>query len=135
MDIIEEARNSLKDYCAEECKAYCCRKGYLVMDEASAKLFKNLKKINEKQYSVSLQDDCPNLINFKCIIHKNPDRPKACQDFPIFLEGKTIKLSNRCLAVKEGKFYGFIKEMESLGYKITQIGSLADSDFFKNIKL
>ena len=132
---INKTRNMLKNYCVEECKSYCCRNGYLIIDEAAAKLINaNLKKINEMEYSLNLKGDCPCLVNFKFKIYKNSNRPTACQDFPIFVEGKTIKLSNRCLAVKSGKFFGFVKKMNSLGYEIKQSGSLADSDFF-NLKI
>ena len=30
-EIAEKARRSISRFCAEECKAYCCRKSYLVL--------------------------------------------------------------------------------------------------------
>ena len=30
-EIAEKARRSISKFCAEECKAYCCRKSYLVL--------------------------------------------------------------------------------------------------------
>ncbi|MFQ5474254.1 MAG: hypothetical protein ACE5DM_00290 [Candidatus Nanoarchaeia archaeon] len=29
--IADRARESISQYCIEECKAYCCRKGYLLL--------------------------------------------------------------------------------------------------------
>lgn len=43
-----------------------------------------------------------NTDTFKCKIHNNPKRPKTCRESPLFIEGKNIMLSPRCLAVRLG---------------------------------
>ena len=75
-----------------------------------------LKKIDSNKFSLNMNSGCPMLKDFKCTIHKNKNRPEACKQFPIFIEGKTIRLSQRCPAVKEGLLYPFIKKMISQGY-------------------
>lgn len=116
-----------------ECMAYCCKKGFLLLSESQKELVvgKN-SKLLESQGSLKRQDNgsfslnfnnslggCPSLSGSKCTIHKDPSRPRTCDTFPIFIneETKEIRLSPRCFAVKENKLYPFIREASSLGYK------------------
>lgn len=146
--IANKARKSISSFCYEECHAYCCRKGYLVMSKAQANKVTHrkrgefeakevLKKIGEDDYSLYMggcDRPCPSLDGFKCTIHKSKLRPLACAQFPVFIEGKAVKLSNRCPAVKMGMFYPYIKKWMALGYKIKEGDILCDSDFFEKIK-
>jgi Fe-S-cluster containining protein len=133
-EIAEEARNAISPFCVEECKAYCCRKGYLVitkeevdimcgrrMEELTQK--KSLKLLPDGKYSLFLGNPggCPSLKDNKCMIHKNPKRPDTCKAFPIFIEGDTVNLSQRCLAVKQEKLYPYVAEMLKAGYKIVEM--------------
>ena len=141
--IVKKARKSIGVFCNKECKAYCCRKGYLVLDKKETKLMmetivKNskdmncIKKINDEQYSLFLGDEanhCPGLLDFKCTIHKNKNRPLACQEYPIFIRGNKIDLSHRCLAVKQGLFYGLISQLKKLGYEVEETKGNLDSDY------
>lgn len=130
--IAKKARKSISSYCYEECKSYCCRKGYLVMTQRQADLVtsgktqeflekEKLKKLTNKMYSLDMEKEgmpCPALIDYKCTIHNKRNRPKACKEFPIFIEGNKIRLSARCPAVREGKLYPFVHKLVSTGYKL-----------------
>jgi len=120
--IADRARDSISDYCINSCKAYCCRKGYLVLTKKEAKLIAKdldsdcLKKNGEDKYSLKLP--CPALEDFKCRIYKSKNRPTVCREFPLFLEGKTIRVSNRCPACREGMLYPYVKELIASGYTL-----------------
>lgn len=144
--IANKARNSLGKYCIEECKAFCCRNGYLVFGEESVKIISQdkikelekkgiLKKLKNGKYSLFLGNfevPCPslNIKDYTCKIHKNKNRPNACQDFPLFIEGKTIKLSPRCPAIKENKLYPYLKKLIMKGYKIEEYECIPELSIF-----
>lgn len=142
--IIEEARNSIGTFCMEECKSYCCRKGYLVLTQEQVSLVSNsmrkeledtkkLKLIMGK-YSLDLSVTCPSLKDYKCSIHTHENRPQACKDFPLFIDKKWIKLSPRCLAVKMNKLYPYIHQLLKLGYRLALSNPYSDSDFYKIVQ-
>ncbi|MFC1754317.1 YkgJ family cysteine cluster protein [Thermoproteota archaeon] len=115
----EQAKASISRYCMEECKAYCCRKGYLLLTPEEKELIAKdlkVKKLYRGDYSLALP--CPMLKDNKCSIHDNPKRPKTCKDFPIFITGNKVRLSPRCLAVKEGKLYPFERKFLEAGYRL-----------------
>ena len=139
--VADKARKSISSYCIEECKAYCCRKGYLVLTpkEARKTTQKRLKELEKKEVITELENNdyvlymgnkecpCPSLgSDFKCKIHKSKNRSQTCRTFPIFIEEetKTIKLSARCPAIREGKLYPFIAKFISMGYKVIEGGAL-----------
>jgi Fe-S-cluster containining protein len=148
--IADKARNAIGKFCMEECKAYCCRKGYLNMGPESVDIItqgkreeleekKLLVKIDEGNYSLFMgnyDQPCPSLKeDFRCMIHKNPKRPKACKEFPVFIRDNTLHLSSRCLAVKQGLLYPYIKKILSMGYKLSENHSYSDlGDIFRSIK-
>jgi Fe-S-cluster containining protein len=133
-EIAKEARESISKYCIEECKAYCCRKGHLILNEEELKLLtgdkqeelenKGFIKIQENNmFALKLGNhlgSCPKLNGSICEIHTNPKRPATCKNFPIFIdeEKKEIKLASRCFAVKENKLYPYIHQFLELGFKI-----------------
>ena len=115
------ARVSLGDFCFTQCKAYCCRKGYVTFTpEEYALIFKILDKDKPKEkLTVSLMDSCPALgTDFKCSIRSNSLHPKICGEYPIFIRGKKVIMAGDCLAVKEDKFYPFVSEWLREGYEI-----------------
>ena len=129
-EIAEKARRSISRFCIEECKAYCCRKSYLVLTVEEMDLVtqgienkledrKILKKMNKERYFLNLRDGCPSLKNNLCVIHNNSKRPLVCKQFPIFIKNKNIQLSPSCLAVKRDLFYPYVHEFLKLGYKIS----------------
>lgn len=139
--LAQKARKSISRYCIEECKAYCCRKGYLILDSVQLKLVmqnrqdelkdlvKEIKKGSFSMYMGNSKQPCPSLNEkYECIIHKKKNRPQACKEFPLFIKGKKIILSPRCLAVKEGKFYPYIIKFKELGYKILNTSCLEHID-------
>jgi hypothetical protein len=140
--VINKARQSISRFCIEECKSYCCRRGYLTLKEKEVDIVtqgrrqefidkKILKKL-KYDYSMFLGDDnttCPCLKDFKCIIHESMERPKACRDFPIFVDGNLIKLSPRCLAVKAGMLYPYVKRLMMMGYKLKENHPYSDIEF------
>jgi Fe-S-cluster containining protein len=131
--LLDDARDSISEYCYTECDAYCCRKGFLILNNEEANLltdnriseFEKVGKIsknNEDKFVLDLgksTGSCPRLENNKCSIHKNPMRPKACKEFPVFLwENNIIKISSRCPAIKENKLYKYETIFRIKGYKI-----------------
>ena len=132
LKIADKARRSLSKYCSNECKAYCCRDGYLLLTSNEVKLFKDIIKkdlkimtpkliSNKKRYILDLGlsvEGCPNLINYKCSIHKNLKRPKTCKDFPLFIYGNVAVASKRCSAVEENKLYPYLYKLKGLGFNI-----------------
>jgi len=141
--LADDARNGISDFCIEECKAYCCRKGYLVLTIEELELVtkgnvkglmaKGIVKKHGDKYSLHLGASgfqCPSLDGeFKCTIHKDPKRPSACKQFPVFIWGKMIRVSERCLALKAGKLYPYIKEFERNGYGIVDDIPFSDIEF------
>jgi len=135
--IAKAARKSISRFCFEDCKAYCCRKGYLNLAPGNIELVtqgrrkeledKNIiSKLSEFNYSLYLGNHdvyCPSLKDNKCIIHKSSKRPLACKNFPLFLEGSNLRLSNRCLAVKNGLLFPYIHKLIKLGYKLLKTDS------------
>ena len=118
-DIINQAFLEIRDYCSEECKAYCCRKGYLPLNQEEAKQFKGeLRKLKDGTYNFFFKRYCPHLKEFKCTNYKN--RPRACRSFPVYIKDKQIIFSSKCLAVKENLFYPCIKQLISLGYDVQE---------------
>jgi Fe-S-cluster containining protein len=130
------ARDSLSSYCYSECKAHCCRKGHLLLTAGEVDLLKDTHKedlkmisvqakTHEKRYVFRLEsnvDGCPNLLNYKCMIHKNPARPKACREFPIFIrKNKTLTVTRACPAVKENKLYPYLAEFKMMGYALVYL--------------
>ncbi|MCW8966411.1 MAG: YkgJ family cysteine cluster protein [Candidatus Pacearchaeota archaeon] len=133
--IVNGTLRNLSDYCINECKSFCCRKGYLILRREEVdlvigakekELVKNddLKEMLNGKYSLNLDNcfgGCPQLReDFKCMIHENQKRPDTCKNFPIFVVGKEIKISSRCPAKRENKFFCFVKEAERLGYRIVE---------------
>lgn len=122
-DLAVRARESLSSYCYNECLAYCCRKGYLLLSEPEVPLFQmDIKDLVimpiDRSYIFNLGKGCPNLQGYKCLIHKNPLRPKACKEFPLFIFGKTVVVTEDCPAVKQNKLYPFLAEFKSMGYNL-----------------
>jgi hypothetical protein len=132
--LAKKARNSISKYCIEECKAYCCRKGYLELKDKEMILTIGDKRqeLEETGFlceieggsfilNMSSPGGCPSLDkNFMCKIHKEKNRTLACKNFPIFVNetAKTIRISPRCAAFKSGKFYAFTREIKLKGYRL-----------------
>jgi hypothetical protein len=134
MDInkyLKQARKSIGKFCIEECNAYCCKKGYLILSDKEVKITlsnmkdflerdDSLKIISPKSYSLKLHNSygsCPSLKDNKCIIHNKKSRSNTCKDYPIFkIDDKTIHFSKRCLAVKQNKFYPYIHKLKKMGF-------------------
>lgn len=145
--IAKEARKSIWTFCVEECRAYCCRKGYLVLQEDEVDIVMNgkmaeyegsLKKLGNGKYSLNmgkLNMPCPCLgADFGCRIHDKRKRPLACKEFPLFIKGNHIILSSRCLAVQQDKFFPYIKKLMKEGYDMYIADEHENSEFFNLIK-
>jgi hypothetical protein len=146
--LADEARNSISKYCFEECHAYCCRKGYLVLKPEEVDtvtqgrkeelLEKGILKKLKTDYSLFMgnyDQPCPSM-DEKCMckIHKSPFRSKVCADFPLFIEGDLVRLSIRCPAVKENLLFPFVKQLQALGFKIIKPDSFGALELY-NVKL
>lgn len=130
--LANEARESISDFCIDECHAFCCRDGFIKLKPAEVELYLgnkrnifindgSLKEMWGGKYIFNFKNSlggCPQLKDFECLIHSNPNRSNTCKEFPIFILGKQIKISNRCPAKKAGKFFKFEKEAIKKGYEI-----------------
>jgi Fe-S-cluster containining protein len=144
--IADEARNSISKYCIEECRAFCCRNGYLLINPKSIDTVTHnntkeliekglLKKLKNGYYSLFLGNfDIPckslDLKDFTCNIHKNKLRPKACRDFPLIIEENTIKLSPRCPAVRENRLYPYIKLLIKKGLRYVKYENIPELSLY-----
>ncbi|MBW2972133.1 YkgJ family cysteine cluster protein [Candidatus Woesearchaeota archaeon] len=140
--VANKARKAISRFCIDECRSFCCRKGYLVMTgkEADSVLQGRRTELQEKQivtvctsgkYSMNMgaiETGCPSLNEYTCMIHKKKSRPDTCRQFPIFIEGNTVKLSSRCLAVKTGMLYPYVYKLRTMGYKIEEGNTYSDSN-------
>ncbi|NQV08494.1 YkgJ family cysteine cluster protein [Candidatus Woesearchaeota archaeon] len=130
-NIANKARESISDYCINECKALCCRKEHLILSKEEMELTvgKQRKPLENAGFLVEMENNqfvlnlgnpkaCPNLKNYLCTIHKNPNRALTCKEFPVFITGKKVKFSDRCTAVKANKLYPYVHEFKKLGFKI-----------------
>jgi Fe-S-cluster containining protein len=132
--LAEKTLGDLSGFCIGECHAFCCRKGYLILNEEELNLIvddkkeilfekKDLKELLNGKFSLNLNNfsgSCPKLKDFKCEIHNNAKRPNTCKNFPIFIVGKEIKISCQCPAKAENKFFAFVYNVEKMGYKIVE---------------
>ncbi|MBU0757883.1 MAG: YkgJ family cysteine cluster protein [Nanoarchaeota archaeon] len=138
-----KARKSIENVCIDDCKAYCCRKGYITLKEDELKLVtqgkdeyllheKILEKKSDGKYTLSFEalDFCPSLKNTLCLIHKNPKRPKVCRDYPLFIAKNSIYISPSCLAFKQGKFFAYIKKFRALGMVVEEKDPFSDIESF-----
>ena len=123
--LANKARKSISNYCINECSAYCCRKGYLIVSKKELDLIDSgkkgdVKELEDGNFSLNMnKTPCPSLSgDFTCGVHMEKDRPQTCKDFPLFIKGDKVHLSTRCFAVKENMFFAFIKEFEGLGFKV-----------------
>jgi Fe-S-cluster containining protein len=142
--LAKKARRSISRFCIDECKSYCCRKGHLSLMDYEVDLIVGDKKIQlvteghlkqyqNKSHLLSLEYNkigCPRLKNYRCTIHKDPNRPKVCQEYPLFISEMTIRLSSRCLAVRMNLFYPYVKQFMRLGYKVIESVDFNDSDTY-----
>jgi len=130
-ELADEARISISDYCINDCKAFCCRKGYLMLSLEELKLVVGkerrsledagfLTEIENKEFVLNLGNpgSCPSLKDNKCLIHKNSKRNSACKEFPIFITGNKVRFSDRCLAVKANQFYSYVHKFKKIGFTI-----------------
>lgn len=136
------ARKSLSKFCSEECRSYCCRKGYLVLNKNELELVSqgkknelinqgSLRKTNDGRYSLFIGDSsqpCPSLSGLKCLVHGHKHRPQCCRDYPLFIEGNTVRLASRCPAVSLSMLYPYTKRLQQLGFRILHPASLSDMD-------
>lgn len=131
--ILNEARNSISDYCINKCKAKCCRYGKLILlNEMEIDFItkgkkekylkrKVLKPTKDGNFTFNHERvKCPYLTNdFKCSEWRNPNRPKVCYDFPLFFtQNKYIITSQTCPSVTEGELDIYFEKLKKMGLKI-----------------
>ncbi len=147
--IANKARKAISKFCYEECHAYCCRKGYLILTHKEAdlvtqrhtremiasKMINELKDGKLSMYMGKTDSPCPSLKDYKCAIHTRKNRPLVCRQFPIFIEDKVVRLSHRCPAVGSGLFYPYITKWKSLGYTIIESDQFYELDRYDKLPL
>lgn len=151
--LLAKFRKDIGRFCFEECNAYCCRKGYLVLTKKEVELIALEEKHNleEKGLITTLNDGkfslcihniaCPCLKDNKCLIHHNKARPKICKEFPVYfdLSTKTVLIAKRCFAIQRGMFYPIGKILEKNKYSIIYADSFSkgtlDIDVFGETEL
>lgn len=132
--LANEARERISDFCIDECHAFCCREGFIKLKPGEVDFYigdkiktlineNSLKEIWNGKYILNFKNSlggCPQLKDNKCMIHSHKERSNTCKDFPIFILGKQIKISNRCPAKKAGKFFKFEKDAIAERYEIVE---------------
>lgn len=146
--LANKARKSISEYCMEECKAHCCRSGFLILkgreiNKVTQKRKKELmqanmlKELKNREYSLTMSKvGCPSLNAYKCIIHKSKNRPAICREFPIIIRGNTAMFSERCPAVRENRLYYYEKRFRQLGLEVIRgadLDLLIDSTLYQPI--
>lgn len=119
-NVAERARASLSYYCIFECKAMCCRKGFITLNKEEAiRLLGELPEKIIKEITVDLSEGCPKLKDNKCLIYKQ--RPKICREYPVFVRHFAVHLSEKCPAVKENKLFEYEHEFIRKGFRVIRI--------------
>lgn len=144
--IAAAARRSLGPFCANECKAYCCRKGTLRMSKRQADAVTHgrtqefvasgrLVPILD-EYSLRLDGGCPSLAGYRCTIHSSRNRPKACAEFPLWIRDGVAFASPRCTAVRSGLLYPWLRRLAAMGLRVVERSPYGDVDMngFQGVK-
>ncbi|MFP4118891.1 MAG: YkgJ family cysteine cluster protein [Candidatus Woesearchaeota archaeon] len=132
ISIIVAARNKLGPYCMNECQAKCCRMGRLLLTSQKQvrviskgrmrKLYlkKQLTKRTDGGTDLLLHPHgCPALTpSNKCSIFTKKERPKICDEFPLFLRGRTVFAASACPAVKKGMIDTELSKVKKQGLDI-----------------
>lgn len=136
--VASEARRSISSFCYDECRSYCCRKGFLTVAEAELPIITQGRQAKLERegriltlsdgFSLNLEGGCPSLKEFRCTIHASPKRPKACREYPIWVRGGIIFVSPRCLAVRQGLLYSYVRRLREAGYRIIDSAPYATLD-------
>lgn len=124
--LAKKARNSIGKFCMEECNSLCCRKGHITLTDKELKLVSGDKLININEIEVislgtnklCLDHNCPSLLNQKCTIHINRNRPLICKEFPLFIDGNKIIVSHDCPAVEDNRLYPYLRKFKKMGFDI-----------------
>lgn len=131
ISIAIEARKSISDFCINVCKSKCCKRGKLVLlnDSEINAIVGDKRKEYEKTNILTKTPNnfhhydlekapCKNLdCNNKCTIHKLKERPRVCVDYPLFIVGNFILLSDDRMAVQNNLFVEYVKKLELEGLK------------------
>jgi len=59
-----------------------------------------------------------NTKNFKCKDYLNVDKPKVCNDYPVFLINNYVMFASDCLAVQEGLLSKYEEEFKKINIKL-----------------
>jgi Fe-S-cluster containining protein len=121
-----KARNSIGQYCMEECSSLCCREGTITITDNELKLMSrdriiipgSITTFIKNQNKLNLKVGCPSFIDNKCAIHFNRGRPKMCKDFPLFIYGDKIVVAHDCSAVDAGKLFPYLHKFKKMGFKL-----------------
>lgn len=107
------------------CDALCCKRGNLLLinqNELNVIVDNNLKNKNclKKDPNGFLLYDlenfgCKNLVNNLCIEHKNPNRPIACKQYPIFEIKNKLMFAKTCPAINSGLINEEINDLKKQG--------------------
>ena len=120
LKLVDEARDSIGEYCMNSCKAKCCKRGKLAVNEEQAKFIIKNKKIKTENKSgltiINLDNICPALKDNKCSVYDK--RPQSCRDYPLFYNNNMLFADAKCEAVQKGMFEEFLKKIEKMGIKI-----------------
>ncbi len=132
--IANEGRNSISSFCINSCAAKCCKFGSLLLqseNEISAIIDKErvyytkkeiIKPTAQGNFTFTYEKNegpCPKLTQDNlCSIHKNPNRPKICGDFPLFVFKGYVSIAREfCPASKEGLLDSYVERIKLLGFK------------------
>lgn len=128
-DIVDEANCSIgADYCANVCRAYCCKKtGMWIEDEFVNTVTKGhlefvVKKVNGFSLLCTM-NGCPALDDNRCSVRQEL-WPKYCREFPLRFretdEGRFLAVFD-CQAAQAGLLDAYIARIEAEGVQVTRV--------------
>ena len=135
-NLLDEARNSLTNYCTTICKSQCCRKGKILLLKAEEKelivgdeleqkeAIKNtiLEKQDSGNYHFDFEKSGPcrwlSTDTGLCKAYENPGRPTICSDYPLFKVGEYVIAAGNCPAVASGQLDSRLEEVRRKGYRV-----------------
>lgn len=133
-NLLSQARNSLGPFCKNTCHAQCCKLGKLLLSSKKQVRIISKGKMKRLYARSQLQDissrrtdlilapfGCPALTpSSTCSIFHSSFRPKICDEYPLFLRGKTVFVASSCLALRQGLLQETLQEIQSKGYRVVK---------------
>jgi len=118
--LAQHARDTLGPFCMTTCGALCCKRGaiYLQSKKEETLFPQPLQQLTSSHsLKVNLEPKCIHLSEqHMCSIYTQ--RPKSCNEFPVYVRGKTIIIASWCTGYQHNKLDSFIEQFTLLGCSV-----------------